>query len=66
MVKLLATKLANKDAASQQGTINETSLLQTIPKQLKLSMPSIIEATVNHVLQNKLLDKTINTTVGTT
>ena len=66
MVKLLATKLANKDIDSQQGNINETSLQQAIAKQLELSMPSIIEATVNHMLQNKLLDKTIKTTVGTT
>eukprot|EP00957_Ditylum_brightwellii_P192647 14668671-Ditylum_brightwellii.AAC.1 len=29
-------------------------------------MPSIIEATINHMLQNKLLDESINTTVGTT
>eukprot|EP00957_Ditylum_brightwellii_P144926 11038868-Ditylum_brightwellii.AAC.1 len=29
-------------------------------------MPSIIEATVNHMLQNTLLDKNVNTTVGTT
>eukprot|EP00957_Ditylum_brightwellii_P068813 5223506-Ditylum_brightwellii.AAC.1 len=66
MVKLLATKLANKDTASQQGTINETSLQQTIAKQVEVTMPSIIEATVNHMLQNKLLDKSIKKTVGTT
>eukprot|EP00957_Ditylum_brightwellii_P111427 8498736-Ditylum_brightwellii.AAC.1 len=29
-------------------------------------MPSIIEATVDHMLQSKLLDENINTTVGTT
>lgn len=40
MVELLATKLANKDTASQQGTINEKNLQQTIAKQLELSMPS--------------------------
>ena len=66
MVKLLTAKLANKDIDSQQGNINETSLQQTFAKQLELSMPSIIEATVNHMLQYKLLDKTIKTTVGTT
>eukprot|EP00957_Ditylum_brightwellii_P138918 10588942-Ditylum_brightwellii.AAC.1 len=66
MVKSLTTKLANKDIDSQQGNINETSLQQTIAKQLELSMPSIIAATVNHMLQNKLSDKTIKTTVGTT
>eukprot|EP00957_Ditylum_brightwellii_P056623 4292135-Ditylum_brightwellii.AAC.1 len=66
MVELLATKLVNKDTASQQGNIDETSLQQTITKQLEVSMPIIIEATVNHMLQNKLFDKNINTTVGTT
>ena len=45
MVKLLTTKLANKDIDSQQGNINETSLQQTIAKQLELSMPSIIATT---------------------
>eukprot|EP00957_Ditylum_brightwellii_P114811 8754528-Ditylum_brightwellii.AAC.1 len=66
MVESIETKLVNKDTASQQGIMDETSLQQTIVKQLKLSMPSIIEATVNHMLQNKLLDKNINTIVGTT
>eukprot|EP00957_Ditylum_brightwellii_P038087 2880468-Ditylum_brightwellii.AAC.1 len=65
MVELLATKVANKDTASQQGNINESSLQQTIAKHLKLFMPSTIEATANHMLQNKLLDENINTTVGT-
>eukprot|EP00957_Ditylum_brightwellii_P141206 10758181-Ditylum_brightwellii.AAC.1 len=65
MVKSLVTKLANKDTTSQQGIINETSLQQTIAKQLELSMPGIIEATVNHMLQNKLLDKNVNATVST-
>jgi hypothetical protein len=65
MVELLATKLINKDTASQQGNIDKTSLQQTIAKQLEVPMPSIIKATVNYMLQNKLLDKNINTTVGT-
>eukprot|EP00957_Ditylum_brightwellii_P038188 2887180-Ditylum_brightwellii.AAC.1 len=66
MVESLATKLVNKDTASQQGNMKETSLQQTIAKQLKLSIPCIIEVTVNHMMQNKLLDKNTNTIVGTT
>ena len=53
MVELLATKLVHEDTASQQGNIDKTSLQQTIAKQLKVSIPSIIEATVNHMLQKK-------------
>jgi hypothetical protein len=57
MVESIETKIVNKDTASQQGIMYMTSLQQTIAKQLEFSMLSIIEVTVNHMLQNKLLDK---------
>eukprot|EP00957_Ditylum_brightwellii_P018484 1389883-Ditylum_brightwellii.AAC.2 len=66
MVESIENKIVNNDTTSVQGTIDQTSLQQTINKHIELSMPSIIETTINQMLQNKLLDKNISTTVGTT
>eukprot|EP00957_Ditylum_brightwellii_P094701 7211848-Ditylum_brightwellii.AAC.1 len=39
---------------------------EAIAKQFKKMIPEIVKATVNHLLKNNILDKTISTTIGTT
>eukprot|EP00957_Ditylum_brightwellii_P136822 10433376-Ditylum_brightwellii.AAC.1 len=44
----------------------EEHIQHAIATQLEKLMADIVEATVKHLMSNKLLDKTISTTIGTT
>eukprot|EP00957_Ditylum_brightwellii_P184968 14086542-Ditylum_brightwellii.AAC.1 len=69
MVDMLQKMLLLKDKDKTQPVLTESMEERTqctIAAQLEKSIPAIVEATVKHLMSNKLLDKTIGTTVGTT
>ena len=42
------------------------TIQEAIAKQFKKTIPEIFKATMNYLLKNNMLDKTISTTIGTT
>eukprot|EP00957_Ditylum_brightwellii_P051448 3900511-Ditylum_brightwellii.AAC.1 len=67
MVKMIQKIVLSKDRKTDPITPNFDKCLQNaIVTNLDKSILTIVEAIVNHLLQNKFIDKTISTIAGST
>eukprot|EP00957_Ditylum_brightwellii_P024225 1827083-Ditylum_brightwellii.AAC.1 len=66
MVDTIQKTLLSKDKAQPLLIESmEECIQKAIATQLEKSFPAIVEATVNHLMSNKFIDKAISTTIGT-
>eukprot|EP00957_Ditylum_brightwellii_P188959 14384475-Ditylum_brightwellii.AAC.1 len=67
MVDTIQKTILSKDNAQPLLTKSvEERNQKVIATQQQKSNPAIVEATVNHLMSNKFIDKTISRTIGTT